>query len=64
MKKWEITGFAVGSEALEEYLAEGWEPFAVTSQNTSFQFNDARDTKYQSRDHVYLRRVVKEKTER
>ena len=44
----------------QKYLDDGYEPFGVTSENTSYNFMNTsigkRETEYQSTDYIYLRR--------
>lgn len=60
MDKWQIVSIRYGEEA--EYLDAGWEPFAVSPHNTSYQiFNTSLnryETQYQSTDYIYLRRRI------
>lgn len=46
----------------QEYLDKGYEPFAVTTEDTSYMFTDSstgrREMKPQSTDYIYLRKQV------
>ena len=54
----------VGEE--EELLRAGYEPFAVSARNTSYEFYNTsahkRETQHQTEDYIYLRKVKDEKS--
>ena len=57
MDKWDIVSVRSGEEG--DLLEKGYEPFGVTTQDTSYTFtnstNNKREVKYQSQDFIYLR---------
>jgi len=59
---WELLKVRQGEE--HRLLAKGWEPFAVSARNTSYEYTDPnterRCTRYQSDDYIYLRREAKD----
>jgi len=58
LTKWEVKSFDSSSSTVKEYLEAGWEPFAVTSRNSSYEYNNGKDTHHKSTDYIYLRRLV------
>ncbi len=58
--KWEIKIVRYGEE--KEYLDEGWEPFAISAHDTSYQYYNTTkgvtETEHQTTDYIYLRRKV------
>jgi len=59
---WEIKSVRVGQE--QKFLEQGWEPFAVSSHNTSFEFfntsTNRQETSHQTTDYIYLRKEITE----
>ena len=57
---WEIMKVKYGEH--RGLLEEGYEPFAVTTENTSYECKDSRTfkthTQYRSADWIYLKREL------
>ena len=59
---WEMVKVRSGEEG--ELLRDGWEPFSISPQDTSYQFYNTSagrsETQHQSTDYIYLRKVVEQ----
>ena len=60
MKKYDVRRVRVGEE--QQLLDQGYEPFAVSPQDTSYRFLNPTswrsETQHQTTDYIYLRKVV------
>jgi len=58
-KQWETAVVRKGEE--QPYLDDGWEPYAVSPHDTSYEMTDnisgRRVTEHQTTDFIHLRRV-------
>jgi len=63
-KKWETRTVRLGEES--KLLEEGWEPFSVYAEDTSYQFLNTSDgrmeTEHRTTPHICLRREVQHDT--
>ena len=61
-KIWETRTVGLGEES--KLLEEGWEPFSVYAEDTSYQFLNTttrkRETQHRSTPYIILRRIVQE----
>ena len=59
---WQVKRVCSGEEA--GLLKDGWEPFAVSPNNSSYQFYNTSlrkyDTQHQTTDFIYLRKEIKD----
>ncbi len=61
IRRWELKSVqSYQNQELDTLLKDGWEPFAVSTRDTSYNFDNTttgkRETQHQSAEYIHLRR--------